>query len=124
VIARDVPQSERGAATLVMLGVVVLGLAFCLLVSRAGVAAIAGARAETAADAAALAAGDTLALGRGPAAARSAAAQTARANGATLSACGCSGPFVTVRVVVAVPALDAMAAATARAEVRLTVGGR
>jgi len=111
---------ERGAATIVMLAVVVLGLAVCLAVARAGVAAIAGVRAETAADAAALAAADMLALGRGPDAARSAAAQTARANGASLTGCECSGPFTTVHVRVVVPALDASARSTSRAEVRLS----
>jgi hypothetical protein len=103
-----------------MLAVVVLGLALCLAVTRAGVAALAGARAETASDAAALAAADMLALGRGPAAARSAAAQTARANGASLTGCECSGPFATVHVRIVVPALDASAHSTSRAEVRLS----
>lgn len=113
-------KPERGAATIVMLGVVVLGLALCLAVVRAGVAAIAGARAETAADAAALAAADMLALGRGSGAARAAAAQTARANGASLTGCECSGPFTTVRVRIVVPALDASARAVSRAEVRVS----
>ena len=114
-------EPERGTATIVMLAAVVLGLALFLAVARAGVGAIAGARAETAADAAALAAADMLALGRGPAAARSAAAQTARANGASLTECECSGPFATVHVRIVVPALDASARAIARAEVRLSV---
>ena len=118
--ARRGREAERGAATIVMLGVVVLGLALCLAVVRVGVAAIAGARAETAADAAALAAADMLALGRGSDAARSAAAQTARANGASLTECECSGPFATVHVRIVVPALDASARAIARAEVRLS----
>lgn len=116
----SVREAERGASTVVMLAVVVLGLALCLAVARAGVAAIAGVRAETAADAAALAGADMLALGRGASVARSAAAQTARENGASLVACECSGPFVTVRVVVVAPALDASARASARAEVRLS----
>ena len=113
---------ERGAATIVVLGVVVLGLSICLLVARVGVAAVAGARAETAADAAALAAADMLALGRGRDAARLAAEQTAAANGARVVRCECRGPFVTVHVEIVVPALDASARARSRAEVRLSGG--
>jgi secretion/DNA translocation related TadE-like protein len=110
-------RRERGATTVVMIGVVVLGLALTLGAARLGTAVVARARADSAADAAALAAADMIALGRGPAAATTAARDTATANGADLVRCACEGRFPTVVVEVGVGPLGA-ARSTARAEVR------
>jgi len=109
---------ERGTATVWMLAVLGLGILLALGAARLGVAAIAGARADSAADAAALAAADMLALGRDPGAATAAARETAAANGARLVGCTCRGRYPTVHVAVAVPVLGTHARATARAEVR------
>jgi len=111
-------RSERGAATVWMLAVLAVGLLVVVGAARLGVAAVAAARADGAADAAALAAADMLALGRGPGAARAAAVETAAANGARLTDCSCAGRYPTVQVVIDVPVLGARAHATARAEVR------
>ena len=94
---------ERGATTIVVIGVFVLGMALMLGAARLGVAMLARARAETAADAAALAAADTLALGGDATAAGDQAAAIAEANGARLVACDCSGRFATATVEVDVP---------------------
>jgi hypothetical protein len=107
---------ERGAGAIVMIGVVGVG---CLLVAgatRLGVALVAQARADAAADAAVLAAADHLALGAGADGARAAAVATAADNGAELVRCDCGGRYPEVEVRVAVPMLGA-ARATARAEV-------
>jgi hypothetical protein len=101
-----------------MLAVLAVGILLAAGAARLGAGAVAGARADSAADAAALAAADMLALGRGAGAARSAADETAAANGARLTECDCAGLRPTVRVVVDVPVLGAQAHATARAEVR------
>jgi secretion/DNA translocation related TadE-like protein len=114
-------RRERGAATIVVIGVFVLGMALMLGATRLGVAMLARARAETAADAAALAAADTLALGGGAAAATDQAAAVAEANGARLVGCDCSGPFATATVEVDVPVLGRIARARSRAEVTGTV---
>ena len=111
-------RRDRGAATVWMLAVLVVGLLLVLGVARLGAAAVAGARADSAADAAALAAADTLALGRGSSSALAAARETASANGARLTDCSCRGRAPTVQVVVRVPVLGAEAHATARAEIR------
>jgi secretion/DNA translocation related TadE-like protein len=112
---------ERGAATIVVIGVFVLGMALMLGAARLGVAMLARARAETAADAAALAAADTLALGGDTAAATGQAAAIAEANGARLVTCDCSGPFATAIVEVDVPVLGRIARSRSRAEVTGTV---
>lgn len=101
---------------MVMVGVLAVAVAVALAVGRVGVAAVASARADAAADAAALAAADMLALGRGPVVAAAAARETARDNGARLVRCTCRGRFVTVRVRVVIAGL-ADAFATARAEI-------
>jgi secretion/DNA translocation related TadE-like protein len=106
--------------TIVVVGVVVIGLALTAGAARLGSALVARARADAGADAAALAAADMLALGRGPAAAAAAAHETAAANGAQLVRCECAG--LTAEVVVTVPArglLAAPARGQARAEVDL-----
>jgi secretion/DNA translocation related TadE-like protein len=114
-------QREQGAATIVVIGVFVLGMALMLGATRLGVAMLARARAETAADAAALAAADTLALGGGAAAANDQAGAVAEANGARLVVCDCSGRFATATVEVDVPVLGRIARARSRAEVTGTV---
>jgi secretion/DNA translocation related TadE-like protein len=114
-------RAERGAATIVVIGVFVLGMALMLGASRLGVAMLARARAETAADAAALAAADTLALGGDAAAASDQAAAVAEANGARLVGCDCGGRFATATVEVDVPVLGRVARARSRAEVTGTV---
>ena len=118
---RDRASRERGATTIVVIGVFVLGLALMLGATRLGVAMLARARAETAADAAALAAADTLALGGDVAAATDQAAAIAAANGARLIACVCSGRFATATVAVDVPVLGRIARSRSRAEVTGTV---
>ena len=114
-------RGERGAATIAVIGVFVLGLALMLGATRLGMAMLARARAETAADAAALAAADTLALGGDPAAATDQAAAIADANGARLVGCDCSGRFATATVEIDVPVLGRIARARSRAEVTGTV---
>ena len=110
-------KSERGATTVVVIAVVVIGFVLVLGAARLGTAVVARARADTAADAAALAAADMLALGRDAGAAEAAARTTAAANGARLVRCACSGRFPSVVVEYAVPTLGASARSTARAEV-------
>lgn len=105
--------------TIVMIGVVVLGLALTAGAGRLGSALVARARADAAADAAALAAADMLALGRGADAAVLAARDTATANGGALVRCECGGHSAFVVVEVAANGLLAPPArGTARAEVR------
>ena len=111
-------RRDRGATTIVMIGVVALGFALVMGAARLGTAVVARARADTAADAAALAAADMLALGRDASAAEVAARETAAANGGRLVSCACAGPFATVVIEVAVGSLGASARGTARAEVR------
>jgi len=103
---------ERGAAGVLMVGVVALGFVLCVAIARLGGGAVDAARAQTAADAAALAAADQLALGRGDRAARRTADSTAHENGARLVRCDCSGTAAEVEVEVA-----GRARARARAEV-------
>jgi secretion/DNA translocation related TadE-like protein len=110
-------KRERGATTVVMIGVVAIGFALLVGATRLGTAVVARARADTAADAAALAAADMIALGRGVDAAEAAARDTAAANGAQLVRCSCTGRFAAVVVDYAVGGLGS-ARSTARAEVR------
>jgi hypothetical protein len=99
--------------------VLAVALTVAVAAGRMGVAAIASARADTAADASALAAADMLALGHGPQVAAAAARSTARSNGAHLEDCSCNGRVVTVQVRVSVAGL-----ADARAKARAEIGGR
>jgi secretion/DNA translocation related TadE-like protein len=113
---------ERGSMTIVVVGVVVLGLALAAGAARLGSALVARARADTAADAAALAAADMLALGRGPGAASAAAHETAAANGAQLVRCECAG--LAAEVVVTVQAKGLLAVpARGRARAEVDLGG-
>jgi secretion/DNA translocation related TadE-like protein len=119
---RRAPTGEGGAATVVMIGVVAIGLALTAGAARLGGAIVARARADAAADAAALAAADMVALGRGAAVAEQAARETASANDGRLMYCECAGPIVEVAVTVDAPGLAGLggaARAEARAEVRL-----
>jgi secretion/DNA translocation related TadE-like protein len=113
-------QRERGAVSILVLAVLVVGLVLMFAAARLGGALVGRARAATAADAAALAAADALALGEGPSAAVSAARATAASNRARLVSCACEGTTATVVVEVDVPALGAfggIARGRARAEV-------
>jgi len=107
--ARLTAKRERGGVSIVMLGVLVVGLALMLGAARLGSALIGRARADTAADAAALAAADALALGRGSAVAQTAARDTATSNGAQLVSCSCEGTTAEVVVEVDIPALAVLA---------------
>jgi secretion/DNA translocation related TadE-like protein len=113
-------RRERGAVSVLVTAVLVIGLVLTFAAARLGGALVGRARAETAADAAALAAADTLALGRGSSAAESAARATAASNHARLLSCECEGTRATVVVEVDVPGLDVfggVARGRARAEV-------
>lgn len=101
-----------------MLAVLVLGMVLMLGAARVGVALLARARAQTAADAAALAAADALALGHSADRAQEDAAVTAADNGARLASCVCAGPRVTVTVELDVTPLGRVARVDASAEVR------
>jgi secretion/DNA translocation related TadE-like protein len=116
-----VRRCERGAVTVLMLAVLVIGLVLTMGAARLGGALVGRARAESAADAAALAAADRLALGDGAGAARAAAADTATSNDARLVSCDCSGTTAEVVVEVDVPGWGALAGPArgrAKAEVR------
>jgi secretion/DNA translocation related TadE-like protein len=120
VVARSCAR-ERGAAAIVMLGVVAVALSLTYGAARLGSALVGRARAESAADAAALAAADMLALGRAPDVAADAARATAVANGARLVSCRCRGNDAAVVVEVDVSGVGvpgAVARGRARAEVR------
>lgn len=84
-------DSESGAATLIVAGVLVVGVVLALLVADVAGIAATRARVVTAADAAALAAAPAtfadFGMGEDP---RVAASRAAAANGATLVACRCS----------------------------------
>lgn len=114
---RGPAAGDRGAATVLLLAVFVVGVLLTVGAARVGVALLTRARAQTAADAAALAAADALALGGTPAAATAAADETASANGARLVTCACAGPRVTVSVEVVAPGLGRVARVDASAEV-------
>ena len=112
---------ERGAVSILMVAVLVVGLVLAMGAARLGGALSGRARAESAADAAALAAADRLALGDGSAAARTAADATAASNHARLVSCDCSGTTAEVVVEVDIPAWGALfgpARGRAKAEVR------
>jgi secretion/DNA translocation related TadE-like protein len=120
-VTRD--HRERGSATVLMCGVLVVAVALMFGAARLGMGVVAKGRADTAADAAALAAADMLALGRGAGAAAAAARDTASDNGARLVSCRCDGSFPSVVVAIDVGVLGAVAHATARAEVHGRVLG-
>ena len=112
---------QRGAASIVMLGILAVALSLTYGATRLGIALVGRARAENAADAAALAAADMIALGRAPDTATDAAQRTAAANGARLVSCDCRGSAATVVVEVDVSGVGvpgAVARGRARAEVR------
>jgi len=113
--------AQRGATTIVMIAVLVLGMALTLGAARVGAALVGRARAQTAADAAALAAADTIALGGDAERAHADAASIADANGARLESCACAPPRLTVTVAVDVPVVGRVARVSASAEVRGSV---
>jgi secretion/DNA translocation related TadE-like protein len=107
--------------SIVMLGVLVVGLVLAMAAARLGGALVGRARADAAADAAALAAADRLALGGGAGEAHRAATETAATNHARLVSCACSGTTAEVVVEVDVPAWGALfgpARGRSKAEVR------
>jgi secretion/DNA translocation related TadE-like protein len=108
---------QRGATTVVLLAVFVVGIVLVIGAACVGAAVLTRARAQTAADAAALAAADALALGGSSTDARADAAATAADNGARLAACDCDGPRVTVAVEIDAPLLGRVARVRASAEV-------
>jgi secretion/DNA translocation related TadE-like protein len=113
--------AERGAVSIVMLAVLVVGLVLATGAARLGGALVGRARAEAAADATALAAADRLAVGDGSGAARAAADATASSNDARLVSCDCSGTTAEVVVELELPAWGALfgpARGRAKAEVR------
>jgi secretion/DNA translocation related TadE-like protein len=103
-------RNERGAVTVLIVGVLALAVALAFGVARLGHAASDDARAQTAADAAALAAAGAIARSSGSPS--SAAAATAASNGAHLARCNCASPRPSVVVTLG------DATARARAEVR------
>ncbi len=105
---------ERGAVNILAISIMVLASVFMFGIARLGRAASHSARADTAADAAALAAAGALATNSDSNAARIAADQIARQNGALLIECRCSG--VVARVTVAL----GDARSVAKAEVRFS----
>lgn len=114
-------RGERGAVTVIMLAVLVMGLVLTMGALRLGAAMVGRARAESAADAAALAAADALALGHGADEARADAISTAASNHARVVSCDCGGTEANVVVEVELPAFGALggvARGRARAEVR------
>jgi secretion/DNA translocation related TadE-like protein len=114
-------RTGRGSVSIVMLGVLVIGLVLSMGAAQLGGALVGRARADSAADAAALAAADSLALGHGSDAAQGAARETAANNDARLVSCDCAGTTAEVVVEVELPALGALfgpARGHAKAEVR------
>jgi secretion/DNA translocation related TadE-like protein len=118
------PRDQRGSVSVLSIIVVVLAAALMFGVARVGLAAVLRTRAENAADAAALAAADQLALGHSTADAWDAAAATARANGAHLLQCSCSGAAAEVAVAldVTLPFGFPVVQGRARAEVDIASG--
>jgi secretion/DNA translocation related TadE-like protein len=117
-VSRPHPRPfERGSASVLLIGVFVVGVVLLVGSARLGAALFGRARAQNAADAAALAAADALALAGTPARAEFDAAETAAANGARLVACRCQLPRVTVSVEYEVGVLGRVARARASAEI-------
>jgi secretion/DNA translocation related TadE-like protein len=105
-------QPERGAGSILVVGVLAAVMALTLLLAPLAAAHLDRSRAAVAADAAALAAADT-AVGIVPGEPCRNAARTAEANGATLTGCRVEGVVVTVAVSRASGPFLATAAATA-----------
>ena len=91
-------RGEQGSVAILALAVVVLAGVVALGVARAGNAAGAAARADTAADASALAAASALARNGGGEAAVTAARVSASENGVVLRSCDCQGDHAEVTV--------------------------
>jgi secretion/DNA translocation related TadE-like protein len=91
-------RNQKGAVTIVMTAVFVLGLVLALVVLEVGAFVSQRSHASAAADAAALAAADQLARGLGPGAAFEAASSIAARNGARLVRCACDALDAVVTV--------------------------
>lgn len=113
--------TERGAVSVLVVAVLVMGMVLCVGAARLGAAMVARARADVAADAAALAAAGALARGHGPAAAEAAARETAARNDGLLVSCTCAGTSATVVVEVGVAGLGPLGS-VARGRARAEVG--
>jgi len=111
-MATDVRRSERGAASVLVLGIVGATVALTALVVPATAAYAASQRAANAADAAALAAADALS-GAVPGVPCALAEQAAAVNGAALAACEVEGPVASVTVTVSAFAVELRADARA-----------
>ena len=103
---------ERGAASVLAVGIVGAVVALTAMVVPVTTTFIASQRAANAADAAALAAADAIS-GRVPGVACDLAAHVAARNGAVLTSCEPDGPDVTVAVAVSSLGMDLAAAARA-----------
>ena len=105
-------RAERGAASVLALGIVGAVVALTAAVVPLTTAFVASQRAANAADAAALAAADTIS-GLVPGVPCELAARVAARNGASLRACRADGAVVTVVVVVSAIGMELDAAARA-----------
>jgi secretion/DNA translocation related TadE-like protein len=109
---RAVGHGERGAASVLALGIVGAVVALTAMVVPVATTFVASQRAANAADAAALAAADTIS-GLVPGVTCELAAQVAARNGAVLSSCEPEGAVVTVVAVVSLLGFELTAAARA-----------
>jgi secretion/DNA translocation related TadE-like protein len=107
-----VDDGDRGAASVLAVGIVGAVVALTALVVPVATTFVASQRAANAADAAALAGADAIS-GRVPGVACELAAQVAARNGAMLTSCEAEGPVVAVDV--AVSSLGTQVTAAARA---------
>lgn len=105
-------HDDRGAASVLALGIVGAVVALTAMVVPVATTFVASQRAANAADAAALAAADAIS-GRVPGVACELAAQVASRNGAVLASCEPDGPIVTVAVAVWSLGMELTAAARA-----------
>jgi len=105
-------RGERGAASVLALGIVGAVVGVTALTVPTATIFVASQRAANAADSAALAAADAVS-GAVPGVACELAAQTAARNGATLASCEAHGPAVTVTVATASFGIELTASARA-----------
>ena len=105
-------NSDRGAGSILAVGLIAAILGAVLLLVPLYCALVVRSRLTGAADAAALAAAD-VAIGIAPGVPCRVAASVARANGATMAGCRADGVIVTVRVSVVVLGFPVSASATA-----------
>jgi secretion/DNA translocation related TadE-like protein len=109
---RTLATGERGAASVVALGIVGAVVALTAMVVPVATTFVASQRAANAADAAALAAADATS-GLVPGTGCELAAQVATRNGASLTSCEVDGPVAVVAVVVSSLGIELVASARA-----------